>query len=372
MPDPITLTFAAVAVTKIVSSLFRGSQPADLVDTLRYIKGYPYGTLDGLLVRGDLSKWPHPVEDSIAAIYPTRDDRYFKFSGSENSDSDGDLFAAAHLVRQGERVFFEAVFSEEALAAIPGDAPVTFVISIVRNSTLLSRSAFTVKTVAGLRQPAGRPNIRVVVTTLLQVVRAGGRTLERGDLTPIIADLCEVFSLSDRGREELRAVFKETAGNAPPADAEIIAGLSRVLEPMWTDHRTRDVAVMLAIRAIQRRPDFHTRAHLALLGGLRTLTLDADVHTGLAGAIAEIEQALARGEAAGTERMRTCCRLLGIAADASLADIRAAYRAHIREVHPDRMQALPEQARRVLEEHVKTLNEAYDYLVRQRSGGPGT
>jgi DnaJ like chaperone protein len=62
------------------------------------------------------------------------------------------------------------------------------------------------------------------------------------------------------------------------------------------------------------------------------------------------------------------CLLLGVPADASPEDIKAAYRHLVRQHHPDRLIGLgmPEEAIRVATEKMATITQAYDRLKLER------
>ncbi|MBM3532331.1 MAG: molecular chaperone DjiA [Alphaproteobacteria bacterium] len=62
------------------------------------------------------------------------------------------------------------------------------------------------------------------------------------------------------------------------------------------------------------------------------------------------------------------CLFLGVAADAPVAEIKAAYRRLVREHHPDRLIGLgmPEEAIRVATDRLATITQAYERLKVQR------
>jgi len=60
--------------------------------------------------------------------------------------------------------------------------------------------------------------------------------------------------------------------------------------------------------------------------------------------------------------------ILGIAPDASIAEIKSAYRRRIKGCHPDRFASTDERSRQLAEEWTKALNAAYETLVTQSGG----
>ena len=64
----------------------------------------------------------------------------------------------------------------------------------------------------------------------------------------------------------------------------------------------------------------------------------------------------------------TPAEILGVLPTASLAQIKTAYRNRIKECHPDRFAAMDEHARSLAEEWTKSLNAAYELLVRETRG----
>ncbi len=69
-----------------------------------------------------------------------------------------------------------------------------------------------------------------------------------------------------------------------------------------------------------------------------------------------------RARFAGTEP--DCHEVLGVAPDASLEEIRAAWRALVRETHPDRLMArgLPEEAVKLAERRLVDINRAWERI----------
>ncbi len=61
--------------------------------------------------------------------------------------------------------------------------------------------------------------------------------------------------------------------------------------------------------------------------------------------------------------------LLGVTRDASMDEIKAAWRALVRETHPDRMMArgVPEEAVRLATERLRAVNGAYERILEERS-----
>jgi DnaJ-domain-containing protein 1 len=56
--------------------------------------------------------------------------------------------------------------------------------------------------------------------------------------------------------------------------------------------------------------------------------------------------------------------VLGVSTDATEAEIKAAYRRLVSEWHPDRLNNVAKELRDIATERLKTINQAYDQLVR--------
>ena len=65
----------------------------------------------------------------------------------------------------------------------------------------------------------------------------------------------------------------------------------------------------------------------------------------------------------------TPSEILGVAPDASLAEIKIAYRSRVKECHPDRFAGADAESLRLAEEWTKSLNAAYETLVAQSRNG---
>jgi DnaJ like chaperone protein len=62
----------------------------------------------------------------------------------------------------------------------------------------------------------------------------------------------------------------------------------------------------------------------------------------------------------------TWFEVLGVAATASIDEIKAAYRERVRQYHPDRVEGLGFEFRQIAEQKMKQLNAAYDCALRGR------
>jgi hypothetical protein len=69
-----------------------------------------------------------------------------------------------------------------------------------------------------------------------------------------------------------------------------------------------------------------------------------------------------RSHVGGTDDYVACCSLLGVAPTATYADIHRAYRARMKQYHPDMFARAAPDVRRLAEERAKLLNEAYAKL----------
>jgi DnaJ-domain-containing protein 1 len=66
--------------------------------------------------------------------------------------------------------------------------------------------------------------------------------------------------------------------------------------------------------------------------------------------------------------LESACRLLGVLATGTQAQIKAAYRRKVSQFHPDRLGCMSDEERRIATERMAAINEAYRYLRSQMPG----
>ncbi|MCA1766225.1 MAG: DnaJ domain-containing protein [Desulfobulbaceae bacterium] len=136
------------------------------------------------------------------------------------------------------------------------------------------------------------------------------------------------------------------------------------LEELLADFKTnfayepRLILVELIYQVIYSKPDVISAELNAAERIAVYLGLNAYQHQ----AIHNKYRGMSRGYAAGDERYYG---VLGLKPDAGFDEIRKAYRKLSKEYHPDKVSHLGEEFRRVAEEKMKEINEAYNHLKKK-------
>jgi DnaJ like chaperone protein len=166
------------------------------------------------------------------------------------------------------------------------------------------------------------------------------------------------------------AAFKEIFHIAPQDEA----AAARVYNTARTDVAGFEFYARRVARMFRDRP----QALADLLEGLVYIAVaDGDYHPHEAVFLEEVAQIFGIGEAEfraiRARHMpgeRDPYEVIGVPHGAGKAEIRRAYRARVRELHPDGMVArgLPEEAMRLAEQRLAAVNAAYDRIMRERTG----
>ena len=80
---------------------------------------------------------------------------------------------------------------------------------------------------------------------------------------------------------------------------------------------------------------------------------------------------LPRAEHTGTASARTWWQVLEITEQATLDEVKAAYRAKVKQYHPDRVVNLAKEFQELAERKMKEINQAYALACRIKSPAPG-
>ena len=175
-----------------------------------------------------------------------------------------------------------------------------------------------------------------------------------------------MLNLHGEQREQAKDAFNR--GKQPDFDLDAavdrFAGLTRGRGPLL------QLFLQLQVMAISADGRIHPAEHEMLVRIARRLGL-GEAHVSQLEAL--LRAATGGPSAAGApppkDRLADAYAALGVAPDASAAEVKRAYRKLISENHPDKLAArgLPESMRAVAEERSRELNSAYDLIKAARS-----
>ncbi len=333
-----------------------------LVEEIGTLKGIPYGTADAALFYGEVKGLQYPIERCLPVIYLGQNGSYLKTFVELNCDGEGKLCGVGYLHVIDGKTFYEVTFSEDALDAIDPNKPLTAEVFIIRDGTAVSKSVFDIPNHDILRLKTDAPYARAIAWHMLYVARASG-ALKEGSMKSMVKHVCSHYSFSRRGIDQLeRLVIAEKSGSQTDDDFELIHKDLLSSAELFLPNSIRHFVCEMVAQAIMEVDDFKTSAHLALLRKMAkvTLTEQHEVH------LLQLAEKLAERLGQNDSTMTKCYTVLGLTPDSSLADIKTAYRNHMKDVHPDKLQALSAAVRTILEAHVKEINHAYDMLLRHK------
>ncbi len=186
--------------------------------------------------------------------------------------------------------------------------------------------------------------LRPLVALAMRVARADGQ-LDRSEVAHIREALGSAFELTGSAQGDLRDLMKS------PTSADIATLVGQI----W-----------------QRMPDIEEHAVVGLLASVAHA--DGVVHPAEVEVIREVALALGLdpedwpdvaadlGLVSSDARQADLLAVFGLAPGASLRDLKTAYRAKMRDYHPDKVAHLPAEFQEVAHRKSQELNEAFDAL----------
>lgn len=174
------------------------------------------------------------------------------------------------------------------------------------------------------------------------------------------------LQLSGEQKEAARAAFNR--GKAPDFDLE--AEVDRFARAARGARILYQLFLQIQVTAVAADGVVHPAEHAMLVRVARRLGMaELDVAR-----LEALLRAAAGGPAAAAagpppkQRLDDAYTALGLTPEATVSDIKRAYRQLMRENHPDKLAAkgLPESMRQVAEERARELNAAYDLIKKAR------
>jgi hypothetical protein len=330
----------------------------DLVESLGWVGGYPFGNGRAVVLRGVLSRLPHsPREPSVLVALEDEDGVPYLLAspgGGRATATGGPVYA-----RGGELVF-DAPVPGEALEALEPDDPLDLRVIVVNGGQAVGESVFSLPRAEPVLRPEAPAMLDVVARHMVLVATLGGRTIERGDLKPMIAKAAAFFALSRAGRERLKGLVKANRHRRfVPTDPP--RWHASLFTPGWrVDRRIEGFVAAMVAGEVERREEFHTEEHARLLEALASPRIDTGIRGALVAIAGQIRESAQQRSGALSESLG----ILGLSDGATPEEIKGAYRRIIRDFHPDRLPHVAPVARRRFEERAKEINAAYARLLK--------
>ncbi len=346
----------------------RFNAPVDTVNDLGWRKGYAYGSGQGIRFRATLSADTPVLDDPVAAIYLSQCDKPVRAGHKANADSDGDLIACGTPERQRRGYVVECVMHGDAYRRLRKHAPVQVLVSVVDQGVLKVQSRFQLKRGRELLEKVDSFALDSAAYLMTQLMKIGPGEFE-GCYRGMIKTLRDQCSLTSGGLQELRKLMHDNQRfRASPDDtAQLLSDRFDAASPV--DLAMHQALVFMIADEIAEHERYHLPHIASWLRSLASRLFDPKVFEGIHDLADAIEAEASRShnsyqdEANDDDRARQdALATLQLDSSATAGDIKRAYRALMKELHPDRMATAPQAVRRVIEEEVKKLNSAYALL----------
>lgn len=178
----------------------------------------------------------------------------------------------------------------------------------------------------------------------------------------------DLLHLANTQRESLKAAFSR--GKQP--DFDLDAEIDRLGAIRFGRGPLLRLFLQIQVMAVAADGQVHPAEHAMLVRIARRLGLTerdvAQLEALLRAAAAGPAGATGAGRPAPQARLEDAYTALGLSKDASVAEIKRAYRRLVSENHPDKLAArgLPDSMRELAEERTRELNVAYDLIKEAR------
>ena len=264
---------------------------------------------------------------------------YFVKGRAPYRDDDGDFFVmaiadpAAGLAR---------CYAPLGAARVSSAARFMLRVLTLSNESILGVSAFETEWPRG--QFSRSRLLRPIVQLAMQVAYADGQ-LDRSEVRCIRRTLVEAFELEKGDQDDLRELMKaKSTGTVEEQVSHVLRRMPGV-----------DPLVFLRLLADVAHADgsIHPREVEVVRDAALAMGLDADAWPAKAAELGLVSQQAVLGAAYAA---------FDLGPDASLAQVKAAYRAKMRDYHPDKVAHLPVEFQEVAHRRSQELNEAYATL----------
>lgn len=173
--------------------------------------------------------------------------------------------------------------------------------------------------------------------------------------------LFDRLRLSAQQREVAKAAF----GRGKAADFDLDAELANVLRVTRGQQAMLQMFLQVQLSAIAADGEMHPAEHEMLMRVARRLGLpEAEIRR-----LEAMMRGGARASAASTQsQLDDAYEVLGVAPDASDAELKRAYRRLMSQNHPDKLasRGLPESMREMAEQKTREISHAYDLIKHAR------
>jgi DnaJ-domain-containing protein 1 len=364
MPLPILIPIAGFLIGRaIYNALSNEHEPANLVKTLSWIKGYPFETSKGVLFRGICETSSSFPSDTKVCIYIKDGEKFIASSSDSSRDSDGHLCGFGEVFFVAGEPRFEAIVSGAAQNNVRRSTDIRFDVVLVSEGGIVSRSVFSETGDNKFHEPSQSIILDAIAWHIVNVVTLA-RDLQSGDLTPLIKLVQDFFNLNYEGLDELKALTRNNLDKRMSV-VELPSYHNKLFDndsPL--DAKIEGFIASMIAQYIIERPELQTEVHATLLRSIVSQRMDDGLRKSVYDLADELQQHCKTRFTESEQERAKYLNLLGLPVTATRAEIKQAYYEQMKQLHPDVTGNLPSAVRKVVEDKTREINAAYNYLVK--------